>query len=86
MEYLIVMGIGLTAGVLSGFFGVGGGVLIVPALALLIPMEQHAAVGTSLAALLPPVDNPRVPLKLAQSRQSGRIIDESMLACFGERH
>lgn len=55
MEYLIVMGIGLTAGVLSGFFGVGGGVLIVPALALLIPMEQHAAVGTSLAALLPPV-------------------------------
>jgi uncharacterized membrane protein YfcA len=55
MEYLAVLGIGLAAGVLSGFFGVGGGVLIVPALVLVLSMEQHSAVGTSLAALLPPV-------------------------------
>ena len=55
MEYLAVLGIGLAAGVLGGFFGVGGGVLIVPALVLLLSMEQHSAVGTSLAALLPPV-------------------------------
>lgn len=55
MEYLLVLGIGIAAGVLGGVFGVGGGVLIVPALVLLVSMEQHCAVGTSLAALLPPV-------------------------------
>lgn len=55
MEYLTVLVIGIAAGVLGGFFGVGGGVLIVPALVLMLSMEQHSAVGTSLAALLPPV-------------------------------
>lgn len=54
-EMLIVLAIGLIAGVLSGFFGVGGGVLIVPTLVVLLAMPMHAAVGTSLAALLPPV-------------------------------
>ncbi len=54
-NYLIVLAIGLAAGVLGGFFGVGGGVLIVPALVLLLGLEQHTAVGTSLGALLPPV-------------------------------
>ncbi len=53
--YLIVLALGLLAGVLGGFFGVGGGVLIVPALVLMLGMEQHTAVGTSLGALLPPV-------------------------------
>lgn len=51
----VVLLIGLSAGVLGGFFGVGGGVLIVPALVLLLDMPQHAAIGTSLGALLPPV-------------------------------
>jgi uncharacterized membrane protein YfcA len=54
-NYLIVLAIGLAAGILGGFFGVGGGVLIVPALVLLLGVEQHTAVGTSLGALLPPV-------------------------------
>lgn len=54
-DSLIVLAVGLAAGVLSGFFGVGGGVLIVPALVLLLGLEQHLAVGTSLGALLPPV-------------------------------
>ena len=54
-DYLIVLAIGLAAGLLSGFMGVGGGVLIVPALVLLLSMQQHTAVGTSLGALLPPV-------------------------------
>jgi uncharacterized membrane protein YfcA len=47
--------IGLTAGVASGLFGVGGGVLIVPALSLLAGFAQERAIGTSLAVLLPPV-------------------------------
>jgi len=54
-DYLIVLALGLAAGILGGFFGVGGGVLIVPALVLLLGTEQHMAVGTSLGALLPPV-------------------------------
>ena len=47
--------IGLAAGVLSGLFGVGGGILIVPALLFLTRMSQHTATGTSLGALLLPV-------------------------------
>jgi len=41
-------------GVLSGFFGVGGGVVLVPLLVLLFGFEQHEAQGTSLMALVPP--------------------------------
>jgi uncharacterized protein len=54
-EVVTVVTIGLAAGILGGFFGVGGGVLIVPALVLLLKLSQHQAVGTSLGALLPPV-------------------------------
>jgi uncharacterized membrane protein YfcA len=52
--YLLI-GIGLVAGVLSGVFGIGGGVVIVPALIYLAGFSQHVATGTSLAVLLPPV-------------------------------
>lgn len=55
MVYLYLALIGLTAGILAGLFGIGGGVLIVPALVLLIGMPQHTATGTSLVALLLPV-------------------------------
>src|SRR5688500_19463189 len=47
--------IGLGAGVLSGLFGIGGGVVIVPALMLMVKMSPLAATGTSLGALLLPV-------------------------------
>jgi uncharacterized protein len=47
--------IGLGAGVLSGMFGIGGGVVIVPALIFLASMSLREATGTSLAALIPPV-------------------------------
>lgn len=45
--------VGLIAGFLSGLFGVGGGILIVPALVLVMKMDQRLAHGTSLAAVLP---------------------------------
>jgi uncharacterized protein len=48
---LVVIGAG--AGLLSGLFGVGGGLVMVPALALLVGMAQHRAHATSLAAILP---------------------------------
>ena len=47
--------IGLAAGVLSGLFGVGGGILIVPALVALANFRTQLALGTSLGALLLPV-------------------------------
>lgn len=51
----ILIGIGLAAGMLSGMFGVGGGVIIVPALVYFLSMTQHQAQGTSLALMLLPI-------------------------------
>ena len=45
--------IGAAAGLLSGLLGVGGGILLVPALVLLVGFGQHRAQATSLAAILP---------------------------------
>ena len=47
--------IGLMAGVLSGFVGIGGGVVIVPALVFFLGFTQHQAQGTSLFVLAMPV-------------------------------
>ena len=55
MQVVGLLMIGMLAGVFAGMFGIGGGLIIVPALALLYGMKQHAAVGTSLGALLLPV-------------------------------
>lgn len=52
---LIYLLIGLAAGLLSGLFGIGGGILIVPALLLIGRMAPATATGTSLGALLLPV-------------------------------
>jgi uncharacterized protein len=46
--------IGIAAGILAGMVGVGGGIVIVPALVYMFGMDQHTAQGTSLAVLLPP--------------------------------
>lgn len=55
MTYAWVAVLGLMAGVISGLFGVGGAIVIVPGLVLLAKMPQHTANGTSLGALLLPV-------------------------------
>lgn len=47
--------VGLAAGVASGMFGLGGGVIIVPALLWIFKMRELDAIATSLAALIPPV-------------------------------
>lgn len=52
---LIFLAIGLAAGVLSGLFGIGGGIVIVPALLYFARMQPATATGTSLGALLLPV-------------------------------
>ncbi len=55
VTYLPLLLIGLCAGLLSGMFGIGGGIIIVPALMYIVKLTPHQAIGTSLAALIPPV-------------------------------
>jgi uncharacterized protein len=55
MTWVLVVLIGLLAGLVSGLFGIGGAIVIVPALVILAKLPQHTANGTSLAALLLPV-------------------------------
>jgi len=55
MAWQLFVPIGVLSGVLAGLFGVGGGVVIVPALIYWAGFSQHEATGTSLAVLLPPI-------------------------------
>jgi uncharacterized protein len=52
--FIIIIVIGLIAGMLSGLVGIGGGIIIVPALVLFLGFSQHKAQGTSLGILLLP--------------------------------
>ncbi len=52
-QLLAILFVGIGAGFLSGMFGVGGGILLVPGLVLVIKLDQRMAHGTSLAAVLP---------------------------------
>jgi len=52
---LLLLCIGLLAGIASGFVGIGGGTIIVPALVLGLGLNQHMAQGTSLAMMIPPI-------------------------------
>lgn len=51
-KIILLAFIGIGAGLLSGFMGVGGGIVIVPALVYILGMSQHAAQGTSIAAIM----------------------------------
>lgn len=55
MELLLYLILGLGVGTLSGLIGIGGGVLITPALIYLFGFSQHNAQGTTLALLVPPI-------------------------------
>ncbi|MDA0714095.1 MAG: sulfite exporter TauE/SafE family protein [Bacteroidetes bacterium] len=52
---ILLILIGLMAGILGGFIGVGGGIIVVPAMIYFMGMGQHTAQGTSLAMMLPPI-------------------------------
>src|SRR5512132_3909595 len=47
--------LGLAAGVLSGLLGIGGAIIIIPALVYLFGFPQHRAEGTTLALMVPPI-------------------------------
>ncbi len=52
---LVIILLGFGVGILVGLFGVGGGIVLVPAMVYLLRMDQHLAQGTSLFILLPPL-------------------------------
>lgn len=54
-QIIFLILLGLVAGVFSGLIGVGGGVIIVPALVFMLGFSEHAAQGTTLALLVPPI-------------------------------
>lgn len=66
---LAILATGLVAGVMSGMFGIGGGLVIVPALVILFGIDQKTATGTSLFALLLPVGL----LAVMDYRQQGKL-------------
>ena len=51
----LLLCIGLIAGIASGFVGIGGGMIIVPALVFGLGLSQHMAQSTSLAMMIPPI-------------------------------
>src|SRR6266480_2285332 len=51
----LVLLLGIVAGILVGLLGIGGGIVLVPAMVHILHMDQHLAQGTSLFILLPPI-------------------------------
>ena len=54
-EIVLLVIIGLTAGVIGGFLGLGGGIIVIPALVFFMGFSQHMAQGTNLAFMLAPI-------------------------------
>jgi uncharacterized membrane protein YfcA len=55
MNIVLYLLLGLVAGIFSGLFGLGGGIIIIPAMVFLFGMSQHQAQGTTLALMVPPI-------------------------------
>ncbi len=52
---ILLLVIGIITGVVAGMFGIGGAIIMVPALVFIMGLSQHMAQGTSLAVMLPPI-------------------------------
>jgi uncharacterized membrane protein YfcA len=52
---LTIIAIGIIAGIMAGMLGIGGAIIMVPALVFFMGVSQHTAQGTSLAVMLPPI-------------------------------
>jgi len=74
------VGLGLLAGVVSGFLGLGGGILIIPALVYFFDLTQHQAQGTTLATFIPPIGL----LAAWRYYQSGNVkLNIAIFLCLG---
>ncbi|MDE2179829.1 MAG: sulfite exporter TauE/SafE family protein [candidate division NC10 bacterium] len=55
VEIVMYVLLGVVAGICSGLIGIGGGIIIIPALVFWFGLSQHQAQGTTLALLVPPI-------------------------------
>jgi len=55
MNNILLLVLGLAAGILSGLLGIGGGIFVIPALVFLLGFSQQTAQGTTLAMMVPPI-------------------------------
>ena len=55
MNIVLYIALGLVAGSFAGIFGIGGGLILIPAMTFFLKMTQHQAQGTTLAILVPPI-------------------------------
>ncbi|MEW6544628.1 MAG: TSUP family transporter [Nitrospirota bacterium] len=72
--------VGLVAGMLSGLIGIGGGIVIVPALVLLFGFSQHQAQGTTLALMVPPIG---LPAAWTYYKHGSVNFEAALLVCLG---
>jgi hypothetical protein len=77
---LLYVVLGLIAGALSGLIGIGGGIIIVPALVFLFGFSQHQAQGTTLALLVPPIG---LPAAWTYFKVGNVNFEVAMLVCVG---
>ena len=54
-QLVVLIVVGILSGLLAGAFGIGGAIIVIPALVFILGLSQHEAQGTSLAFMLPPV-------------------------------
>ena len=66
---VVVVGIGLTGGLISGLVGVGGGIVMVPLMVGLLAVSQHRAHGTSLAMIVPIASSATIPYWIANGME-----------------
>src|ERR1700761_2313480 len=55
ITFFILVAIGMASGFLGGMIGLGGGIILIPAMVMFLAMDQRMAQGTSLAIMLPPI-------------------------------
>lgn len=82
------IGVGATVGIISGLFGIGGGILMVPAIVFIWAREVQTAVGTSLAVMVPTalagvlrhhLSFANVDFKLAAALAAGAIVGTTLI-------
>jgi len=80
MQMFVYFSIGVFAGFVGGFFGLGGGIVLVPAFVYILGLTQHKAQGTALAAMVLPV----TLLAALRYYYAGNVkLQIAILACLG---
>lgn len=77
ISYIVL---GLAAGAISGFFGIGGGLILIPALVYFFGLTQHQAQGTTLAMMVPPIG---LLAAIKYYREGNAKLNIAALICLG---